>query len=94
LINSIIVMAIAAITDSPIYAKLLTPKTLRTSLRERVLAGSPAFVGMVVDGASIMKEGRSRYLGSFADRVEAHAVYLKAKAELHSFQPVQRKAGR
>lgn len=42
--------------------------------------------------AVIWKTGKRHNLGYFHSKDEAHAVYLKAKAELHSFQPTPREA--
>ena len=39
---------------------------------------------------TIMHEGKRYHLGLFDTPEEAYAAYLKAKAELHTFQPVPR----
>ena len=41
--------------------------------------------------ASIKNRGVTTYLGAFDTPEEAHAVYMKAKAELHEFAPNLRK---
>jgi heat shock protein HspQ len=41
--------------------------------------------------ATIMVNRKRHYLGRFATPEEAHAAYTRAKAELHTFQPVPRK---
>jgi hypothetical protein len=40
--------------------------------------------------ASIAVNGKSRCLGYFLTKDEAHVAYLKAKSELHKFQPIPR----
>lgn len=40
--------------------------------------------------AHIMLAKRSKYLGYFTTPEDAHAAYLAAKADLHTFQPVPR----
>lgn len=56
------------------------------------------FMGVYLDGrtgkwrAAIRADGRSRNLGGYDSPELAHAAYLKAKAELHPFQPVPRSA--
>lgn len=40
--------------------------------------------------ASIQSRGRRTYLGYFATAEAAHEAYLKAKADLHEFQPAPR----
>lgn len=42
--------------------------------------------------AQIRVDGRYHYLGCFNTSEEANAAYLKAKADLHTFQPVPREA--
>lgn len=42
--------------------------------------------------AGIRFNGRSRNLGGYDSPEEAHAAYLRAKAELHTFQPIPRYA--
>lgn len=42
--------------------------------------------------AQIRVDGRYHYLGCFNTYEEANAAYLKAKADLHTFQPVPREA--
>lgn len=44
--------------------------------------------------ARIQKAGQSYHLGLFHTSAEAHSAYLKAKAELHSFQPIPRSGRR
>lgn len=41
--------------------------------------------------AQIKKDGVRHYLGDYFTPEEAHQAYLKAKAELHEFNPVPRK---
>ncbi len=42
--------------------------------------------------SKIMKDGHSKYLGTFPTAEEAHAAYLSAKSGLHKFQPTPRQA--
>jgi len=42
--------------------------------------------------AAISIDGKPHYLGIFDSEIEAHAVYLEAKAKHHKFQPVPQKA--
>lgn len=43
--------------------------------------------------AQIRYDGKRHRLGRFANKVDAHAAYLVAKAQLHEFQPRPRAAG-
>ncbi|ACE75796.1 P56 [Xanthomonas phage phiL7] len=41
-------------------------------------------------GAKITTDGKPKWLGTFETQELAHAAYLAAKAELHTFQPIPR----
>ena len=40
--------------------------------------------------ASVVLEGKHTHVGLFTDKSEAYEAYLKAKAQLHTFQPIPR----
>lgn len=65
------------------------PKNINQQNHRKANAGNPTrLIGAVRHGkgftASIRVEGRLLYLGKFPTAMEAHAVYLEAKRQLHA----------
>jgi hypothetical protein len=61
-------------------------------LKSRLVGASPSSRKAHPWQSTITLDGKKQRLGVFATEEEAHAAYLKAKAEKHAFQPAPRAA--